>query len=72
MRTDVPNGAVLDPGDIDPDNALFNSLRQFYILYCLIVDAEGRHHASMYLAASAMDQDRADPTFEVIAGDTEA
>ncbi len=72
MRPDVPDGAVSDPGDLAHDDALFNSLCQFDILYCLIVAAEGQHHGSGYAAASAMNQDRADPAFEVVADDPEA
>jgi len=72
MRPDVPDSAVPDPGDLAHDDALFNSLCQFDILYCLIVAAEGQHHGSGYPAASAMNQDRADPAFEVVATDADA
>lgn len=72
MRPDVPNSAVPDSGDLTHDDALFNSLCQFDILYCLIVAAEGKHHGSAYPAASAMNQDRADPAFEVVASDPDA
>jgi len=72
MRPDVPDSAVPDPSDLAHDDALFNSLCQFDILYCLIVAAEGQHHGSGYPAASAMNQDRADPAFEVVAGDAAA
>lgn len=72
MRPDVPDSAVPDPNDLTHDDALFNSLCQFDILYCLIVAAEGQHHGSAYPAASAMNQDRADPAFEVVASDPDA
>ncbi|MDV5998648.1 putative DNA binding domain-containing protein [Kocuria rhizophila] len=72
LRPDVPDSAVPDPGDLAHDDALFNALCQFDILYCLIVAAEGRHHGSGYPAASAMNQDRADPAFEVVATDPDA
>jgi hypothetical protein len=72
MRPDVPDSAAPDPGDLAHDDALFNSLCQFDILYCLIVAAEGQHHGSGYPAASAMNQDRANPAFEVVATDTVA
>ena len=71
-RTDVPDSAVPDPGDLAHDDALFNSLCQFDVLYCLIVAAEGQHHGSGYPAASAMNQDRSDPAFEVVASDPDA
>lgn len=69
MRPDVLDSAVRDPGDLAHDDALFNSLCQFDILYCLIVAAEGQHHGGGYPTASAMNQDRADPAFEVVASD---
>lgn len=72
MRPDVPDSAVADPGDLAHDDALFNSLCQFDILYCLIVAAEGQHHGSGYPAASAMNQDRANPAFEIVATDADA
>lgn len=72
MRPDVPDSAVPDPSDLAHDDALFNALCQFDILYCLIVAAEGRHHGSGYPGASAMNQDRADPAFEVVASDMDA
>lgn len=72
LRPDVPGSAVPDPGDLAHDDALFNSLCQFDILYCLIVAAEGKHHGSGYPAASAMNQDRSDPAFEVVASDPDA
>lgn len=72
VRPDVPDSAVPDLGDLAHDDVLFNSLCQFDILYCLIVAAEGQHHGSGYPAASAMNQDRADPAFEVVATDTGA
>ncbi len=72
MRPDVPDSAVLDPTDLAHEDALFNSLCQFDILYCLIVAAEGQHRGSGYPAASAMNQDRADPAFEVVASDPDA
>ncbi|MCZ2849810.1 AlbA family DNA-binding domain-containing protein [Modestobacter sp. VKM Ac-2978] len=72
MRSDVPDSALLDRSDLAHDDALFNSLCQFDILYCLIVAAEGQHHGGGYPAASAMNQDRADPAFEVVAGDAAA
>jgi hypothetical protein len=72
MRPDVPDSAVPDPGDLGHDDALFNSLCQFDILYCLIVAAEGQHHGHGYPAASAMNQDRANPAFEVVASDPDA
>ncbi|MFJ6300085.1 AlbA family DNA-binding domain-containing protein [Pseudarthrobacter oxydans] len=71
-RPDVPDSAVPDPGDLAHDDALFNSLCQFDVLYCLIVAAEGQHHGSGYPAASAMNQDRSDPAFEVVASDPDA
>lgn len=72
MRPDVPDSAVADPGDLAHDDVLFNSLCQFDILYCLIVAAEGQHHGSGYPAASAMNQDRANPAFEIAATDADA
>lgn len=72
MRPDVPDSAVPDPGDLAHDDALFNSLCQFDVLYCLIVAAEGQHHGSGYPAASAMNQDRSNPAFEVVATDQDA
>lgn len=72
MRPDVPDSAVPSPGDLAHDDLLLNSLCQFDILYCLIVAAEGRHHGSGYPAASAMNQGRADPAFELVAGDATA
>lgn len=72
MRPDVPDSAVPDPGDLTHGDALFNSLCQFDILYCMIVTAEGQHHGSAYPAASAMNQDRTDPAFEVVASDPDA
>lgn len=72
MRPDVPDSAVPDPGDLAHDDVLFNSLCQFDILYCLIVTAEGQHHGSGYPAASAMNQDRANPAFDVVAIDVDA
>lgn len=72
MRPDIPDSTVPDPGDLAHDDALFNSLCQFDILYCLIVAAEGQHHGGAYPAASAMNQERADPAFEVVATDENA
>lgn len=72
MRPDVPDSGVPDPSDLAHDDALLNSVCQFDILYCLIVTAEGQHHASGYPAASALNQDRADPAFEVVATDAAA
>lgn len=72
MRPDVPDGAVPVPSELAHDDVLFNSLCQFDILYCLIVAAEGQHHGSGYPAASAMNQERADPAFEVVADDADA
>lgn len=72
MRPDVPDSAVPDPSDLAHNDVLLNSLCQFDILYCLIVAVEGQHHGSGYPAASAMNQDRADPAFEVVASDTDA
>lgn len=72
MRPDVPVRAVPDPSDLANKDVLLDSLCQFDILYCLIVAAEGQHHGGGYPAASAMNQDRADPAFEVVAGDLEA
>lgn len=72
MRPDVPDSAVPDPGNLAPNDVLFNSLCQFDILYCLIVAAEGQHRGSGYPAASAMNQDRANPAFEVVATDADA
>jgi hypothetical protein len=72
MRPDVPDSTVPDPSDLAHDDALFNSMCQFDILYCLIVAAEGRHRGSAYPAASAMNQDRANPAFEVVASDATA
>lgn len=72
MRPDVPNSAVPDPGDLAHDDVLFNSLCQCDVLYCLIVAAEGQHRGSAYPAASAMNQERANPAFEVVASDLDA
>lgn len=72
MRPDVPDSAVPDPGALAHDDALLNSLCQFDILYCLIVAAEGQHHGDGYPAASAMQQERANPAFEVVARDSHA
>jgi hypothetical protein len=72
MRPDVPDSAVPDPGDLTHDDALFNSLCQFDILYCMIVAAEGLHEGGAYPAASAMNQDRANPAFELVASDPDA
>lgn len=72
MRPDVTDSAVPDPSLLAQADILFNSLCQFDILYCLIVTAEGQHHASGYPAASAMNQDRSDPAFEIVASDTDA
>lgn len=72
MRPDIPDSAVPDSSDLTHNDALFNSLCQFDILYCLIVVAEGQHHGSAYPAASAMNQKRADPAFEVVASDPDA
>lgn len=72
MRPDIPDSAALSPGDLAHDDVLFNSLCQFDILYCLIVAAEGRDHAGGYPASSAMNQNRADPAFEIVASDRDA
>lgn len=72
MRPDVPDSAVPDPGDLAHDDVLFNSLCQCDVLYCLIVAAEGQHRGSAYPSASAMNQERANPAFEVVAGDVDA
>jgi hypothetical protein len=72
MRPDVLDSAVPDSGGLAHDDVLFNSLCQFDILYCLIVASEGQHHGSGYPASSAMNQDRADPAFEVVANDANA
>jgi hypothetical protein len=72
MRPDVPDSAVFAPGDLVHDDTLFNSLCQFDVLYCLIVAAEGQYHGSGYPASSSMNQDRADPAFEVVANDVDA
>lgn len=72
MRPDVPDSDVPDPSDLARDDSLLNSLCQFDILYCLIVTAEGKHHGSGYPAASALNQDRADPAFEVVATEPDA
>lgn len=72
MRPDVPDNAVPDSSGLEHDDLLLNSLCQFDILYCLIVSAEGQHHGDGYPAASALNQSRADPAFEVVATDTDA
>lgn len=72
MRPEVPDDAVPEPRDLAHDDALFNSLCQFDILFCLIVAAEGRHNGGGYPAASAMNQDRVDPVLEVVANDAAA
>lgn len=72
MRPDVPCNSVPATRDLAHDDAFLNSLCQFDILYCLIVAAEGEHHGSGYPAASALNQDRADLAFEVVAGDLAA
>lgn len=72
MRPDVPESATPDSSVPAHNDLLFDSLCQFDIFYCLIVEAEGQHHGSGYPAASAMNQERADPAFEVVASDTDA
>lgn len=72
MRPDLPDVGLPDASALDPADALFNSLCQFDILYCMEVEVDGEHHSDGYPASSAMNQDRADPAFSLVAGDSAA
>lgn len=72
MHPDIPDNAIPDPSDLAPDDQLLNSLSQFDILYCLIVAAEGQNSGGWYPASSAVNQERTNLAFEVVANDTAA
>lgn len=72
LRPDLPDSAIPDPAQLMDNDILLNSLCQFDILYCLIVAAEGQHDGGAYPAASALNQYRADPAFNVVSGDAVA
>ncbi|WP_181282161.1 AlbA family DNA-binding domain-containing protein [Arthrobacter woluwensis] len=67
MRPDIPDNMLPSPGDMTDNDVLFNSLCQFDILYCMVVEAEGQHQGGAYPAAASMNQERANPAFEVVA-----
>ena len=72
MRPDVPDSVLQDPGDLTTIDMLLNSLCQFDILYCLIVETEGKQDGGVYPAAVDLNQERADPAFDVVATDSSA
>ncbi|WP_433122532.1 AlbA family DNA-binding domain-containing protein [Arthrobacter koreensis] len=71
-RPDIPDLPGSDSGNLLQDDLLFNSLCQFDVLYCLIVTAESSEEAAGYPAASAMDQRRSNPAFDLVAVDDAA
>lgn len=72
LRPNVPNCAVPEPTDVATDEVLLNSLCQFDILYCLVVDADGQHSQEGYPVSAAMYQERADPAFGLVSKTTDA
>lgn len=72
VRPDQPHLSEQESNNLPDDDLLFNSLCQFDILYCLVVTAESQEEGGAYPAASAMNQRRADPAFELVAVDEAA
>src|SRR5690625_90795 len=72
LRRDVPESGVRRSEDRTDDDILLNSLCQFDILYCSIVETQGEHRAGAYPAAPALHQYRSDPAFELVATDMKA
>jgi len=72
LRPGVPESVVPSPEDLADDDILLNSLCEFDILYCLIVDTQGQHRGEAYPAASALHQYRSDPAFALVATDIKA
>lgn len=72
MRPDIADKAVPESASLAHDDALFNSLCQFDILYCLVIAAADQNHGGAYPASSAMHQYRADPALELVATNEDA
>lgn len=67
MRPDLIDAQL--PTEITPDDLALNTLCQFDLVYCFIVDAMGAGRGSAYPSSAAFDEDRAKPIAQRIVAD---
>ncbi|MGP5620110.1 AlbA family DNA-binding domain-containing protein [Corynebacterium casei] len=72
LRPDVDENSLSNRVGVTEDDPLLDSLCQFDVYYCLIVNAEYEKNNAGYPASSALRQFRVDPAFETIASNPQA
>lgn len=66
MRPDTEDEEIPPADELAADDVLLNSLAEFDIAYCFIVEAEGQHHGGGYPMSAALRDDRTAPMAERI------
>ncbi|MBE1515180.1 AlbA family DNA-binding domain-containing protein [Nesterenkonia halotolerans] len=72
LRPDLPDSAIPIANKLADDDVLFNSLCQFDILYCVIIENDPEDNGGAYPASSSMNQYRSDPAFVLLGSDADA